>query len=104
MATKVAIKQREMRAIARIRKALGIEEFPFVKGDYAFAVQLEAIADAAERLQRTERSLEDMTVKQLEVYASENGIDLQGASRKADIIAAIEEAELLSEVEDTEDG
>ena len=34
-----------------------------------------------------------MTVQQLEAYAAEKGIDLEGASRKADIIAKIAAAE-----------
>lgn len=35
--------------------------------------------------------LEDMTVKELIEYAAENDIDLEGKTRKDDIIAAIEE-------------
>lgn len=37
--------------------------------------------------------LDDMTVVQLQAYASEKGIDLGGATRKLDIVAAIERAE-----------
>lgn len=90
MATKVAIRQREQAALERIQKALGIDDFPFTKGDYRLATQLEAIAEAAERLTHTERTLDDMTVDQLKKHAADNGIDLEGATRKADIIAAIE--------------
>lgn len=37
--------------------------------------------------------LEKMTVAQLKAYAAENGIDLNGATKKADIIEAIKAAE-----------
>lgn len=92
MATKVAIAQREQAALARIQRALNIDTLPTVRGDYQLAVQLEAIADAAEKAQRTERSFEEMTIEQLRKYAADNSIDLEGASRKADIIALIEAA------------
>lgn len=39
-----------------------------------------------------EGSLEDMTVAELKAHAAENEIDLGDASKKADIIAAIEAA------------
>lgn len=37
--------------------------------------------------------LEEMTVAQLKAYAAEKGIDLNGATKKADIIEAIKAAE-----------
>lgn len=37
--------------------------------------------------------LDTMSVAQLKEYAKENGIDLNGATRKEDILTAIEEAE-----------
>ena len=37
-------------------------------------------------------SLEDMTLAELKDYAKEHDIDLNGASRKADILAAIQKA------------
>lgn len=37
--------------------------------------------------------LEEMTVAQLKAYAAENGIDMNGATKKADIIEAIKAAE-----------
>ena len=38
-------------------------------------------------------SLTEMSLKQLQEYARENGIDLNGATRKDDVLAAILEAE-----------
>lgn len=90
MATLVAVRQREQAALTRIQKALGMDSLPTVRGDYRVAVQLEAIAEAAERITRTERTLNDMTVDQLRKHAADNGIDLEGVTRKADIIALIE--------------
>lgn len=43
-----------------------------------------------------------MTVPQLEAYAAEKGIDLEGASRKADIIAKITAAETADDKTDGE--
>ena len=40
-----------------------------------------------------QEALEDMTVAQLKEYAEEKGIDLNGATKKADIIEAIKAAE-----------
>lgn len=34
--------------------------------------------------------LEDYTIKQLQAYASEQGVDLDGASKKANIIARLQ--------------
>lgn len=39
-----------------------------------------------------EKPLEKMTEKELEAYAAENGIDLAGASKKAEKLAAIQQA------------
>lgn len=44
-----------------------------------------------------------MTVPQLEAYAAEKGIDLAGASRKAEIIAKIAAAETADDNTDGED-
>lgn len=45
-----------------------------------------------------EKPLAKMTEKELEAYAEENGIDLSGASKKADKLAIIQQAlELFSE-------
>ena len=39
-----------------------------------------------------DKSLEKMTEKELDAYAAENGIDLSGASKKADKLATIQQA------------
>ena len=39
-----------------------------------------------------DKPLEKMTEKELDAYAAENGIDLSGASKKADKLAAIQQA------------
>lgn len=39
-----------------------------------------------------DKPLEKMTEKELEVYAAENGIDLSGANKKAEKLAAIQQA------------
>lgn len=44
-----------------------------------------------------EKALEDMTVSELEAYAASRGIDLTGKTLKADILAAIQEAESATE-------
>ena len=46
--------------------------------------------DKAETEEQTE-SLDDMTVKELKAYAEEHSIDLDGLTKKADILKAIRE-------------
>lgn len=44
-----------------------------------------------------EKSLEKMKIEDLQAYAKEKGIDLEGVTKKADIIAKIQEAEAAAE-------
>ena len=89
------------------------KENPFVD------IEDKAIADAvvasgyfklveAESETNEPADLSKMTVAQLEAYAKENNIDLAGASKKADIIKAIEaantESETNCEADYSEDG
>ena len=46
---------------------------------------------------------ETMTVKELECYADENGIDISGLKKKADIIRAITSAEAIPVIPTGED-
>lgn len=59
------------------------------------------LAETEEKAAEQEKSLEDMTVKELISYAAEHGIQLlTGSKKKADLIAAIraEESGQLGEV------
>lgn len=67
--------------------------------DYLHADQLRVLADWAERVAEwftpTVEALEDfsrLSVTELKALADERGVDLAGATRKADIIAALEAA------------
>lgn len=42
-----------------------------------------------EQAEQQEESLDEMTVKELKAYAEEHGIDLNGLTKKADILNAI---------------
>lgn len=46
-------------------------------------------APGATQEQAEHENLDDMTVKELKVYAEEHGIDLNGLTKKADILSAI---------------
>lgn len=48
---------------------------------------------------RAEKGVDGMTLPQLKDYAEENGIDLGGATKKADVLAAVKVAEAASEDE-----
>lgn len=48
-----------------------------------------------------DKPLEKMTEKELEAYAAENGIDLSGASKKADKLTVIQQA--LAESDNADD-
>uniref|UniRef100_A0AAU8AXD7 HeH/LEM domain protein n=1 Tax=Dulem virus 37 TaxID=3145755 RepID=A0AAU8AXD7_9CAUD len=51
----------------------------------------------------SDKPLTKMTEKELEAYAEENGIDLTGLSKKADKLAAIQQALEAGELFDDED-
>lgn len=61
--------------------------------NYIVKATIGTASQAEEPLAASEGSLGSMTVAQLTEYAADNGIDIGGASKKADIIAAIEMAE-----------
>lgn len=55
-----------------------------------------AAEQAATVAQGGEKGIDDMTVAELKAYADEHNVNLEGASVKADIIAAIKNAEAAS--------
>lgn len=60
-------------------------------GSGAFRVPkaLAARADLPRGDEQGTKSVDDMTVKELEQYADDNNIDLEGAHLKADVLAAV---------------
>jgi hypothetical protein len=52
-----------------------------------------ATVESDEGPEEEDETLDDMSVPDLKTYAKANGIDLDGATRKDDIIAAIEAAQ-----------
>lgn len=59
---------------------------------------VEELANTNDNKTGGDKPLEKMTEKELEAYAAENGIDLSGASKKAEKLAAIQQA--LAESDD----
>lgn len=55
-----------------------------------FVSDVEGVSNSSSDDESFEGSLENMTVNQLRDLADEEGVDLSGVSRKADIIEAIE--------------
>ncbi|MEG1593291.1 MAG: Rho termination factor N-terminal domain-containing protein [Pseudoflavonifractor sp.] len=80
------------------QKAMTIEQVP-----ERWRAATQALLDAAQAAEQpvgtpTAKStvvsvLDNMTVPRLQEYAANNGIDLGGATKKADIVAAIKAAE-----------
>lgn len=54
---------------------------------------LDSIGEAATEDFSVAEPLDEMTLAELKAYAKENGIDLDGATKKADVLAAIMAAE-----------
>lgn len=105
MATHAAQVHRKAEAVKRIEAAMhklsevtGVPPITFpsrrrTERPMAEVLEKEALAAYLEKLLNSLRSeLDTMTVDALKTYAAARGIDLQGANRKADIIAAIEGA------------
>lgn len=72
-----------------------IEVPTFVKGAAGYNAALNQLADAVRELQQAVKSddLADLTVVELRALAKERGVDLGDATKKPDIIAAIEAAD-----------
>ena len=55
----------------------------------ALKAELAALKEAAEKTKTGEKPLDKMTANELKAYAEERGVDLQGLTRKEDILAAL---------------
>lgn len=64
----------------------------FVKGESGYTAKLNQLAAVVRELQKalSAEDLSDLTVVELRALAKERGVDLGDASKKDDIIAAIE--------------
>lgn len=67
-------------------------EGDIVEGELARVAVANKWAVEIDMAKADEPKLEDMTVKELEALATEKNIDFGGASKKADILAAIQAA------------
>lgn len=71
--------------------------------DSLYKAETRAVArPAVKKPEKDEKTLADMSIAELKVLADEENIDLKGASKKADIIKAIEEARETVEAETDE--